>query len=698
MHYGGRSLPIETNNSGASNSRRFHHGSSSSSSDDSTVAKNSGERTAGNRASPSLEDSRSDHSSSSARKQPNKSISSFTVENILMGRQRSYSSSDSPTTTMSESFSVTPPPSSSTSISVSTMSSSGGSSSNHSSVVGTNWVSHPPVKYTKFTMLSPTSMADETQKKKKTDSMIEVQWRDLGSQEVAQGSLSSSIDHGRELKRIPSSLRGSMDLPTSFPITQKPKSFSRSSSSGTPSSFFHKINASSSNSQPQQQSFPTQNVLQTTTKVSALPVVQAIPNAPDAKAAVLHQTFPPSGQQVVLLIPSNSTSIAGSVPTIFYANPVLSFSQSGTTTASPAGVTKLTAVAPISTATAVAYNSASSVSPGSDLGRVSPPSSVHKRHTALDEAAQPLHNQSSESPHRPIALKTTTTTQTTATTAAAPESDGKNSDKMKLYLKRTMPKPPKLRFHMTTVMKQPTGNTVMTSLTAQSPQAIITGEAAGAEHGSLAAAALSENEQQHLRSDVAVESTITRSPNVYSNESTPSHKPPPPPPQRVIATAIAPWTTTKQEPDSDDGSPTQRHSPQTNGAVNLTTATGSSTNSSTITTISKNGTIANKKPQTAVLKDSGFHLQLVKQQSGNTGDVNTNSPQPQVQNAAKEQESSSTNSAVQKSGRQNGRQSGPGRGRGRATRSYTRRKRELTFHLYEDPSTAFRAKRHCRDK
>ena len=697
MHCGGSSLSVETNNSGTNRSH-FYHGSSSS--EDSITARSSGGRTAANCASPSLEDSRSDQSSSSSRKQPNKSISSFTVENILMGRQRSSSSSDSPTTTMSGSFSATPPPSSN---SVSTVS-SGSSSSNHSSVVGTNWVSHPPVKYTKFTMLSPTSMADETQKRKKADSMIEVQWRDSGSQETAQSGLSFSTDHSRELKRIPSSLRGSMDLPTSFPITQKPKSFSRSSSSGTPSSFFHKVNASSSSSQPQQQSFLAQNVLQTATKVSALPIVQAVPTAPDAKTAVLHQTFPPSGQQVVLLIPSNSTSIAGSIPTILYANPVLSLNQSGTTTASPAGVTKLTAVDPISTAMAAHNSTSSSVTQGNDLGRVSPPLSVHKRHTAIDEAAQAQHNQLSESPHRPIAPKITTTTQITATppAAAAPESDGKNNDKMKLYLKRTMPKPPKLRFHMTTVMKQPTGNTVMTSLTAQSPQAIM-GEAAGAEHGSLAAAAATVSEfenEKHLRSEVAVESTITRSPNVYSNESTPSYKQPV---QRVIATATAPWTTTittKQEPDSNESSPTQQHSPQTNGAAYLTTATGSSSNSNSITTTtSKNGTVANKKPQTAVLKDSGFHLQLVKQQSGGTSDMNTNGPpQPQLQNAAKDQETSSGHSALQKSGRQNGRQSGPGRGRGRATRSYTRRKRELTFHLYEDPSTAFRAKRQCRDK
>ena len=41
--------------------------------------------------------------------------------------------------------------------------------------------------------------------------------------------------------------------------------------------------------------------------------------------------------------------------------------------------------------------------------------------------------------------------------------------------------------------------------------------------------------------------------------------------------------------------------------------------------------------------------------------------------------------------------SSTGHHRGRATRSYTRRKRELTFHLYEDPGTTFKAKRTCKD-
>ena len=648
-------------------------------------------KTATNCTLPSLQDSRLDQSSSSTsvaqRKPPNKSLSSFTVENILMGRQRSSSSSDSPTTT-SGSFSSTPPLSSSSSV-------SNASSTNHSSVVGTNWVSHPPVKYTKFTMLSPTSMADETQKKKKTDSMIEVQWRDS---ETGQASLSSSIDHGRELKRVPSSLRGSMDLPSSFPITQKPKSFCRSASSGTPSSFFHKINISS-DPQPSQ-SFQTQTVLQTATKMSALPVVQTVSPAPDVKAAVLHQNFPPAGQQVVLLIPSDSTSIAGTLPTIFYTNPsVLSLSQS-TTTASPAGVTKLAALVPPSVPTTSAARSTTNTSQGNEVGKVSSPSSsAYKRQTVIDEAAKATRNQSTvESPHRMIVPKTSTTTPTTtvaATNEPELQRDSKNSDKMKLYLKRTMPKPPKLRFHMTTVMRQSTGNTVMTSLTAQSPQAI-TCEAAGAERGPLATP-VTQNER-HSRSEVAVESTITRSPNVYSNDGTPPlHK-------SKRAMTKQPWTTTttvcKQESDSDDSSPTLC-SPESNHTSHSTTTASSKGSNGTATIGStKNGTVTS---QTTVLKDSGFHLQLVKQpqihDTSNTSvDVNANGPQPQLQNSAKELESGSAHSAVQKCGRQNGRQSGPGRGRGRATRSYTRRKRELTFHLYEDPSTAFRAKRLCRDK
>ena len=626
----------------------------------------------------SPQDDSTSESSSAQRKPPNKSISSFTVENILMKRQRSSSSSDSPTTTTG-SF-LTPPPSNGNS-GLSTL------SNNHSSVVGTNWVSHPPVKYTKFTMLSPTSMADESQRKKRTDGVIELQWREQGGRETGQTSTSSSSlssDQGHDLKRTPSNLRGSLvDLSTTFPVAQKPKSFSRSSSSGTPSSFFHKGNVSSD---PPAKAFPTsQNVFQTATKISTLPVVQAVPTATDVKTAVLHQTFPSSGQQVVLLIPSNSTSIAGSLPTVFYTNPVLSLGQ---TTGSPSpgstiggGTTRH--VAAVSASPHIVHNTSASTggTPQPKEERVSIPSSHLHRHTVIDRAATPPHDQPDS--YRPIAPKTV------AELASRDSHDSKNNDKMKLYLKRTMPKPPKLRFHMTTVMKQPTGNTVMTSLTAQSPQAISSESAsvsAGSEHGPLSATAASENER-HLRSDVAVESTITRSPNIYSDESsTGVHK------QRVTAAAAPPWTG--QETDSSGSSPASAHgSPNTNRANCMTTVSGNSGSSSI-----NNGSVSSSAmAQTTVLKDSGFHLQLVKQQGGGgvVGGDTSNQPQQNF----KDQEASGEFHLVQKGVRQNGRQqSGPGRGRGRATRSYTRRKRELTFHLYEDPSTAFRAKRQCRDK
>ena len=647
----GEDSPMENGPSG-----HVLHGSTSSS-EESTISVSSLGGVA-NCGSPLQDDSKSE-STSAQRKLPNKSISSFTVENILMKREHSSSSSDSPTTTTG-SFSTPPPSNNSSSIST-TM------SNNHSSVVGTNWVSHPPVKYTKFTMLSPTSMADETQRKKRTDGVIELQWRDQGGKEQTNSSsLTSSLsDQVHDLKRTPSTLRGSLvDLSTSFPVTQKPKSFSRSSSSGTPTSYFHKGNMSSD---PQAQAFPTTpNIFQTAAKISALPVVQAIPNATDVKTAVLHQTFPASGQQVVLLIPSNSTSIAGSLPTVFYTNPVLSLGQS-TSSPSPSpssgGTTKHVAAAPSITCS-------TSSTPQSGEERVSTLSSHLQRHAVIDRAATPPHDQSES--YRPIAPKTA------AESTSRDSHDGKSNDRMKLYLKRTMPKPPKLRFHMTTVMKQPAGNTVMTSLTAQSPQAI-SGESAapGSDRGPLSAAAVSENEQ-NLRSEVAVESTITRSPNVYSNESGSGQK-------QFTAAAAMQWT--KQDPDSSGSSPTSTHgSPK----PSCTSFAGSNS-------INKNESITSSNSQTTVLKDSGFHLQLVKQQGrggGGAGDTNS-----RTQQNSKDQDGSGEFDVMQKSVRQNGRQQpGPGRGRGRATRSYTRRKRELTFHLYEDPSTAFRAKRHCRDK
>ena len=641
-------------------SRDFPHGSTSSS-DESTAARSSS-RQGASCSSPASDESKSD-SSSAQRKPPSKSISSFTVENILMGRQRSFSSSDSPTTTTAANF-LTLPPSSATS-SISTM-------SNHSSVVGTNWVSHPPVKYTKFTMLSPTSMADETQRRKKTDNVLELQWREQGSRESGQTHTSSN-DQGHDLKRIPSSLRGSMvDLSNSFSVSQKPKSFSRSSSSGTPSSFFHKA------SDPQPQSFPTHNVFQSAAKLSTLPLLQTVPAAAtDVKTGVLHQTFPASGQQVVLLIPSNSTSIAAaSLPTVFYTNPVLSLGQSSLSP-SPAvsGTAKLASGSPTThTHTHTHTHSNSSSTSSSSLYHEERLSS-HQRHSVIDETSPSAHDQSEA--YRPIAPKTAAASTTTAAESAHRDHrESKNSnDRMKLYLKRTIPKPPKLRFHMTTVMKQPTGNTVMTSLTAQSPQAMSSETSAGVDCGPLSAAAVSVSDgEQLLRPEVAAESKITRSPNVYSCENSSQKQ------QGVYQV--------KQEPDSSGSSPSSTLSSPNHNTLNSAPTSGSFSHAT-----GKNGSVS--KAQTTVLKDSGFHLQLVKQQGGGgAGDTNGQS----VKQHSSDQEASPGDLHLQQGPRQNGRQqSGPGRGRGRTTRSYTRRKRELTFHLYEDPSTAFRAKRQCRD-
>lgn len=430
---------------------------------------------------------------------------------------------------------------------------------------------------------------------------------------------------------------------------------------------------------PTQHALPTQNPFQTATKVSALPVVQAVPAAADVKAAVLHQTFPASGQQVVLLIPSNSTSIGGNLPTVFYTNPILSLSQS---TGSPSPATPSVAAAK-QIATAASPPTTNGIARLNDeRGSIS---SSHQHHRVIDRAGTPPHDQSGDS-YRPIAPKSATS-HAESSSSSHDHHDGKNNDRMKLYLKRTMPKPPKLRFHMTTVMKQPTGNTVMTSLTAQSPQAITSDvmTTAGNEHGPLSVAAAVESEQ-HLRSEVAVESTITRSPNIYSNESSSGsggHK-------HQHQTSQQ-WMKQEHNSSSSSSSPTSTQGSPISNIVNCTTmAVGRSNSPSS----GKNVTMS--KAQTTVLKDSGFHLQLVKQQQGSRRDLKS---QPQQQQSTAMELESSDHHMVQKSMRQNGRQqSGPGRGRGRATRSYTRRKRELTFHLYEDPSTAFRAKRQCRDK
>lgn len=537
-----------------------------------------------------------------------KLLSSFTVENILMGRQSSSGSSNSPTSTTSSSLaSPTLAP------------------NEHSTIVGTNWVSHPPVKYTKFTMLSPNSMAEDTHKKKRTSAEgASDHSTEMHSHQLSRSSSCHDLNHSTALnseekrlglKRVPSDYhRSSSDArnvtaPTRSAVTEAAASL---------------IALSTSPSQKNSQNvtgIQSTNVVQPA-KISTIPVVQALSASTDGKTAVLHQTFPPP-QQFVLLVPSSSVAMSGhGLQAVVYAHPNQQVSQAQVNNHPVSSTSDSSSSSPPITK----HNTSIITAPKSQL------ESSHKSHAPAltrthSNGSDGKFTSSSKLSYQPIAPKSETAHSPNTSSTASPENN--SNDKMKLYLKRTIQKPQKLRFHMTTVVNRPKKSSSTTSMTAQSPRAC-----SNNDRGSPA----SENDHQSdSESNTPQPATITRSPNVFSTEF-----------------QVEQHTVTEDQV-------LQRgdHSPPISSSQKIKSED------------LKRGA---HPTQTAILKDSGFHLQVVKQRdskSENTENV--------LSHRSKRNSDSTRGSG------------------GRTTRSYTRRKRELTFHLYEDPSTAFKAKRTCKD-
>ena len=547
-------------------------------------------------------------------------VSSFTVENILMGRQSSSGSSNSPTSTTSSSLaSPTLAP------------------NEHSTIVGTNWVSHPPVKYTKFTMLSPNSMAEDTHKKKRSSAEGGADLETVHSQ-IRRCSSSHDLSHSTTeeksplgLKRVPSNLRGSTDgiarsiaVPTRSAVSEAAASLIALSTS--------------QKSSPNAPTIQSPSVVQPA-KISTIPVVQTLSTSTDGKTAVLHQTFPPS-QQFVLLVPSSSVAMSGhGLQAVVYAHPNQQVSPQTQVSNHPVSSTSDITQSPPDNSN---HHSTSK----------QPPVTTSKSQLETSHKNVPTHTrihhvnsldgkfpQPTKLLYQPIAPKVETT-HTPSTTSAAVSPENSN-DKMKLYLKRTIQKPQKLRFHMTTVVNRPKKNSATTSMKAQSPRAC-------SNDDQISPLLESEHHSDSERS-VAQPATITRSPNVYSSEY-----------------QVEQHTMMEEKPF-------QRS--ETSPSVSL------SSQSSTSEEVPQHAAPPSAQAQTAILKDSGFHLQIVRQSdSKSTSHHGSESADGALLHRGKRYGDATRGSGV------------------RTTRSYTRRKRELTFHLYEDPSTAFKAKRTCKGK
>lgn len=489
---------------------------------------------------------------------PNKLVSNFTVENILMGPQHNSSNSpNSPSRSGSSSVSPTLP------------------TLDNTSVMTANWVSHPPVKYTKFTMLSPVSMGEETQKKKKTkpdttnSSLIQsIPFRRHSSSNDLSPTKATSEKGAISMRRVPSN--------PIFPLA------SNAHKTHPPSQalYSHPHPAMSTGATVSASSIPqskgnqfTTQVLQTKS-VSTLPIIQAVPFSSTAVKANLQQSFPPS-QQFVLLVPSTSTRISEGLQAVVYSNPTQ--------------VVQLDSNSKPSSQTVRVANSSQMNHVGeheSTTVRTREPADVCIAHNANSD----LERLPVEGNYRPIAPKTDYMVHESVSTTT--------NEKKK---KRSIYKPQKLRFHMTTVVKRPKGTVMTSSMTVEPPSPVNS-----ARVNSTPFASNTQSDEIHC------ETNMMKARNTCPNNS-------------------------RQGEETRVG-----ESRQSTGAELTVEPYRSS-----------------RPHQPSALKNTNVHNQPLRN------------------------DESAENHGVSHFHDDNG----------RATRNYTRRKRELTFHRYEDPETAFKVKR-----
>jgi len=183
-------------------------------------------------------------------------------------------------------------------------------------------------------------------------------------------------------------------------------------------------------------------------------------------------------------------------------------------------------------------------------------------------------------------------------------------------MKRGSQKPHKLRFHMTTVVTKQKREPVMGSMTVESPSAVMLEIPRSSNSTSPTSSA-----EDGLDKNVAIESTITFSPNLYSVEGKGSSFKTTP---ETGANSVSRYKDVKQEPDMEK-----------------------------LQVSSREENILTERERTkGILKEKCVSLR----------------------EAVSEPKT-----------------------KGRPTRNYTRRKRELTFHLYEEPGASFRVKKACKE-
>lgn len=568
-----------------------------------------------------------------------KTVSSFTVENILMGNtSRSNStSSGSPTSA--------PHASTTTFLPFTPHSSSSGSTSTPVSPASTNWTSHPPVKYTKFTMVSPSSMRSGADKRKKgerdktlSSSTLDTNYRLQlpTTKEIRQeeGTCMSQAANCKEEPISPAVTSVAVRMPALSTASHHPQL-----------TYHHSVIQTAVPAIPLSRQSSSQSLNAASPRIC--------PISPTTVTSFTHAQMqsPHQQQQYVVFFPPHLTLMTAptDMQVIGQANASQLHVQS--------------AIQPmLSNHNHKAHKHTSphpSISPSPPPNNLSISTSSSINHSArptpgTSSNASYNHSSSvkmSDPRYHPIAPRAVDSSGLSFRTVKSGECEQglrkigpKSVTAMdKTEVKKAVPKQKKLRFHMTTVVKKVRRRSSSVSLTAP-PPSLCDRLPSGPNHKEPKATE-SENSTSH-KNDVQNQLARYESNSKSTTEVNCSHPSASPPKSQSSSHVPADKNSNSLDP----------RPPSSDSQASISTSKPSAT-----------GTLSSS--HTTMQKDPGFHQQLVRNQSSSSlPPISTDS-------------TISTKPPVR------------GRGRGRRSRGYTRRKRELTFHLYEDPSTSFRAKR-----
>ena len=565
-------------------------------------------------------DSSGAHSGCSANS-TNKTISSFTVENILMGNtSRSNStSSGSPTSAShlaNNTFLAFPP---TTQVSH--------SSSSPASPASANWTSHPPVKYTKFTMMSPSSMRIGGDKRRK------------GERDKTVTTASSDGNHHKlQAPPIPEEVAHQASRCKEEPKSPAPHSGSVHLSTAAPSShltYHHSVIQSAVPTSSAVASLSRQNSSQSVSGAAGVASPRVVPVSPNPFSLVQTQSpHHPQQQQYVVFFPPNiafMTAPTGELQVIGQNSPQLYIQGAALHQANGNHIHKKTSSPHLSSSSPSPPpnpNSSSTILSSSNNLRLFRTSS-NPSFSSMHKLSEPSHFHS----------RTTTSTSVDRSQATMVHKLGSKSLVAAGGEKgegggRGMPKQKKLRFHMTTVVNKVRRRSSSVSLTAPPPTLCNRPPQPDTRQGPRAggAAQIGSTQQNNNSTSSAATSTTTKGDEVSNAESSLHNS------DSTSSIEEAASRPPHSDSQTDISSTNAQHS-------------------------------LNSSKQKDPTKFEG-HLPPLSQSSS------ASSVESFTGHLPSEQITSNSR--------------GRGRGRGRRSRGYTRRKRELTFHLYEDP---YRAKR-----